>query len=83
MQKIEDGGLQLQAEAFDLLGMVRVTLGTFKELLASKQLTLVTQMQPLEQQGWAQRFLKDEKGKLLVYGDKYRLRQSVPQCCWC
>jgi signal transduction histidine kinase len=77
MQKIEDGGLQLQFEAFDLLAMVRVTLGTFKDLLAAKQLTLVTHMQPLEQQSWAQMHLKDHPGKLLVHGDKYRLRQVL------
>jgi len=76
MQKIEDGGLVLAPEAFDLAALVRVTLASFKEMLQAKHLTLLTHLPQLETASFA-RGVIPEGGKLLVYADRYRLRQVL------
>jgi hypothetical protein len=70
--QIEDGGLSLQPESFDLHAMIRVTMQSFKDALQGKSLTLVMQLPTLEEQ-FALALPPGEK--LLVQGDKYRLRQ--------
>lgn len=78
MQKIEDGGLTLSPEAFDFAAMVRVTLSSFKENMLAKQLTLVTDLPSLEHTSFAHKAgLSDAGQRLLVWGDRYRLRQVL------
>lgn len=74
MQKIEDGGLTLSAEAFDLNSLVRLTVASFREALQAKSLTMHTLPSPFTLEiGEA----LPPGARAMVWGDKYRLRQVI------
>jgi len=84
IQRIEEGGLMLEKEAFDFEEMVLTTMRSFSAPLQEKDIQLKFNSIPLAQQLKKQMQMKNIQTqtpaageRIYAKGDKYRLRQVL------